>query len=199
MIVEVGADNYAEGVRQSLEHDLVVVRGMASLSTAAALADHSPPREGKIRAYTHPLARRPFVHEIDCIEETKPEVHTILRDNFGCFATLGGLYLQEPDQIRRGCVTGHIDDRTILLSTSVNFDNAGQETTFYARRVAESDAHYREVQKNFYKWRARRRGDHCSITLGVGDGAIISRGVAHGSEGSPERSSATYRTRGLVV
>jgi hypothetical protein len=199
MISEFPANRYAEGVQASFESSLVVVRGVLTEERARELATLTP-SVGRRRITTNPALSLCFRNAVDAIAETRRSVGKIITDKLGPLATLGGVYLQQPDMSRAGNVGPHIDGRNIMLSTSVNLVVGSEPTELYGERIADARAPYDAIRNAQAQCDLKDPEDFADrVELQAGDALIVGRGVLHGSVTDPDRRSLVYRTRGMVL
>lgn len=188
------AADYTEAVLTSFqqESDLVVVRNIIAPEKAEELASMAPDT-GKQRLYLRPFHMAQMYNAVPAIASSREQIKDVLDNLFGKTA-LRRAWLQIPDMIRASHVGAHVDHGGILFSTAINLRGS---VDFYGKRVAESNASARDINRGYAEW-SREKTFEEAISLEVGDAAIISRGVLHATQSSPERRAITYRSRGLV-
>lgn len=197
MVSEIGTHDYLHAVRMSFVDSMVVVRGLLSEQEIQYFKQFIPDT-GKKRVYTRPQLWVPLNQAVSEFGGRMPNkaVGRLIRSKLGGLSTL---YLQKADMLRRGDAAPHIDDRTVALSTSINLDDADETTELRAHRIAESNAPYGEIVREWNAAGIKSVSDfEDRILLEPGDAVLIGRGVAHSSVTGVERESMVVRTRGII-
>lgn len=197
MIKEISPHDLVHGIKETLQENAVVVRGMVDTEQAANIRSLVPDL-GKKRVYLSPSLYGHQALKLAYFEDTRKEIGQVISNQLGRTATLWGSYVMKPDILRAGKTKPHLDGRGAIVSASLNLDLGDEnETGFFAHRIAETNAPYSVLEAGWEQNDVDIEDmDMCN--LGVGDMVIVSRGVVHGSLAPDSRKAITYRTRGLI-
>lgn len=186
-IIEFEPTEYARAVDQGFTADLALVRG---LFTADDIEGLWPRIDGRpSRLILNPISRRIIGVNITGLKESRKKVGEWVNENVGVRGRIASrASLQSPVMYRRGGMEPHLDARPIVTATTVTLDEIeGKPTTIHAERIADATAPYDEIMKIHQRRQELGILPQFSAELGLGDAAVMGRGVEHAVEASYAR------------